>query len=56
MNLRKVYRDVALKEGGKINQSIAQITETGSLVLLEMSNYPMIEVEQAINRLKKNRK
>ena len=34
MNMRKFYQWVSKKEGGKVNQSIAQISETAKWVLI----------------------
>jgi len=50
VNLNKIAKEITEMEGGKVNQSIAQIKETMKCMLEIMGCYSDKEIIQTINR------
>lgn len=53
MNLNTLAKDVTLKEGQKVNLSIAQVKEVIKIVLKALSELTLDEVTQLLARVKK---
>jgi len=53
MNLNDLAREVTLKEGGKVNLSIAQVKEVTSILLRILASKPQKEVDRTLVRYRK---
>ena len=52
MNLNKLAKEVTLKEGKKVNTSIAQVKEIMSILFQSLSKMSVLEVADIIKRYK----